>query len=131
MKPSVVIIGGGLAGLTAAHYLNKSSQFEITILEKLDRLGGRVLSFEYKGKQYDHGGFMIMPVQMDYTNHSSIFIKTNQILKIKNGSYWTVSYVPLAENDSQGIVSIYNLHNQESNLYQIFFNHQKEFNNVI
>lgn len=328
MKPSVVIIGGGLAGLTAAHYLNKSSKFEITLLEKNDRLGGRILSFEYNGKNYDHGGFMIMPfykhlmrlvndlglqsqlikmhnfndsfynfekkdfenpkspyseilkilfyflkkklqwkinlyepdldlekdksaeefyaqllgsnsvikkyndilltsytyasfrntpaslllpfilafsphyfnntrllsgntqeiahrigeelgrsqskimlgsgvvtidedraitlesgevkqadyvciastvetffsqileipVQLDYTNHSSVFVITKQVLKIKHKTDWTVCYVPLQNEYAQGIVSIYNLHNQENNLYQIFFNHQKELN---
>lgn len=326
MKTTVAIIGAGLSGLTAAHYLNKSGKFQITILEKLDRLGGRILSFEHNGKHYDHGGFMIMPfykyftqlvqdlqlsselrdmdnfndffyspekgdfenpkspiseifrlifyfvkrrlqrrinfyepdlnlegsisadefyttllgsesvikkyndilltgytyapfrstpaslllpfilafspnyfwktkvlsgntqeiahrihadlestkskvllessinnvssdrvitlesgevikadyvciastvepffshilempVQMDYTNHSSVFVKTKQTLKIKHGSDWTVCYVPIVGNDVPGIASIYNLGKQETNLYQIFFNHQNE-----
>lgn len=38
----VVIIGGGIAGLSAAYYLQKSPQIEVTLLEGSDRLGGKI-----------------------------------------------------------------------------------------
>jgi monoamine oxidase len=39
----IAIIGGGISGLTAAHYLNKSG-FKPTIYEAAKRTGGRMMS---------------------------------------------------------------------------------------
>ncbi len=39
----IAIIGGGIAGLTAAHYLNKAG-FKPTIYEAVKRTGGRIMS---------------------------------------------------------------------------------------
>jgi predicted NAD/FAD-dependent oxidoreductase len=42
-KPNgVAIIGGGLAGLTAAYWIRRATNLPITIFESEDRLGGRV-----------------------------------------------------------------------------------------
>jgi hypothetical protein len=51
----IAIIGAGPGGLTAAHYLKKRGYQNITVFEKLNRVGGKCLSFEYKGKNYDLG----------------------------------------------------------------------------
>jgi oxygen-dependent protoporphyrinogen oxidase len=37
--PSVIVIGGGISGLTAAYYLHRAC-FEVTLIEKSRRLGG-------------------------------------------------------------------------------------------
>ena len=42
--PRVVVIGAGLAGLSAAYELSRSGA-DVTVLEARNRLGGRVLSF--------------------------------------------------------------------------------------
>ena len=39
--PSAIVIGAGLAGLACARVLQESG-FEVEILEKSDRVGGRV-----------------------------------------------------------------------------------------
>ena len=44
MQPSVIIIGGGLAGLAAAQALAPRG-FRVTLLESRNRLGGRASSF--------------------------------------------------------------------------------------
>jgi phytoene dehydrogenase-like protein len=44
MQPSVIIIGGGLAGLAAAQALAPRG-FRVTLLEARNRLGGRASSF--------------------------------------------------------------------------------------
>src|ERR1044072_8443873 len=38
----VVSVGGGIAGLSAAYYLRKSPEFQLTLLERSDRLGGKI-----------------------------------------------------------------------------------------
>lgn len=43
MQKKVIVIGGGIAGLTAAAYLTKNN-FKVTLLEASPKLGGRVYS---------------------------------------------------------------------------------------
>uniref|UniRef100_A0A7S3D5K8 Amine oxidase domain-containing protein n=1 Tax=Palpitomonas bilix TaxID=652834 RepID=A0A7S3D5K8_9EUKA len=46
-KEKVVIVGGGLAGLTAGHFL-RAKGYEVVILEASDRLGGRMETQTFK-----------------------------------------------------------------------------------
>lgn len=43
-QPRIVVIGAGLAGLSAAKALLESGFTDVTILEATDRIGGRVQS---------------------------------------------------------------------------------------
>ena len=43
----MAIIGGGLAGLTAAYWIRRNTDLPITIFESGDRLGGRVSTNEH------------------------------------------------------------------------------------
>ena len=54
MKPTVIIIGAGIAGLTAAVYLHKSG-FKVQIIEATDRAGGRIKTDKVDGFLLDHG----------------------------------------------------------------------------
>lgn len=55
---SIVIIGAGPAGLTAAHTLLKEhgSEYRVTILEESDTIGGISRTVKYNGKRMDIGG---------------------------------------------------------------------------
>ena len=54
ISPRVLIIGGGLAGLTAANYLHRAG-VACTLLEATDRVGGRVKTDVVEGFRFDHG----------------------------------------------------------------------------
>ena len=54
MKPTITIIGAGLAGLTAAICLHRKG-FKIQILEATDRVGGRVKTDLIDGYRLDRG----------------------------------------------------------------------------
>lgn len=54
MNYDVVIVGGGIAGLTAAAYLSKAG-YSVLICEKEDKCGGLINSFERDGIVYDGG----------------------------------------------------------------------------
>jgi len=60
-KKKVIIVGGGLAGLSAAYQLSGTENFEIHLIEKNNHLGGRVDSCNINGQTIDTGGFLIYP----------------------------------------------------------------------
>lgn len=53
-RKKAVVIGGGVAGLSAASYLAKGG-FEVTLLEKNSSLGGRARQFAEQGFTFDMG----------------------------------------------------------------------------
>jgi len=56
----VIVVGAGLAGLTAARYLQHAG-FDVTLLEASDAIGGRVRSDEINGWRCDRGFQVINP----------------------------------------------------------------------
>ena len=56
MKKKVIIIGAGPAGLSTAYELNKSGDFDITILELEKFVGGISRTAYYNGNRMDVGG---------------------------------------------------------------------------
>ncbi len=52
----VVIIGAGPAGITAAYELSKNNEFDITVLEATDRIGGISQTVKYNENRMDIGG---------------------------------------------------------------------------
>ena len=58
--PRVAVVGAGLAGLTAAIYLERRS-VEVTVFEASDRVGGRVTTDSIDGFRCDRGFQVINP----------------------------------------------------------------------
>ena len=56
MKKTVLIIGGGPAGLTAALELARKGWSNVTVLEREKQLGGISRTLEYQGNRIDIGG---------------------------------------------------------------------------
>lgn len=56
-----VIIGGGVSGLFSAYLLAKSNKYEVHIVEKTDKLGGLLKSFDYgEYGHFDYGAHNIL-----------------------------------------------------------------------
>ena len=53
---SVLIIGAGPAGLTAAYELLRRGEYAVTVLEESDTVGGLSRTINYKGNRMDIGG---------------------------------------------------------------------------
>lgn len=58
--PSAIVVGAGLAGLNCARILQEND-YEVVVLEKSDRIGGRVKTDYVDGFQFDHGFQVINP----------------------------------------------------------------------
>ena len=58
-RPHIIVVGGGLAGLSAA-LCAADSGMQVTLLERRHRLGGATWSFERNGIWYDNGQHVFM-----------------------------------------------------------------------
>jgi AcrR family transcriptional regulator len=59
IKMKVAIIGGGLAGLTAAAYLSEQNGIEGVLFERSPQLGGRAFTYEKSGFTLNYGAHAI------------------------------------------------------------------------
>jgi len=53
-KQKIVIVGAGMAGLTAAAYLVREN-YDVLLLDKNDRIGGLLNTFDHQGFKFDAG----------------------------------------------------------------------------
>ena len=54
-RPTLVVVGGGIAGLAAAWEATRSGAVDVTVLEAEDRLGGRIRTSDVHGLTIDEG----------------------------------------------------------------------------
>jgi protoporphyrinogen/coproporphyrinogen III oxidase len=87
----IVVVGAGIAGLSAAYFLKQKGHSPL-VLEKSDRVGGRMITDVVNGFTIDAGAQFLMdgyPVLMDLIDRlglSSDFIKTSPwVGTIRNG----------------------------------------------
>lgn len=67
-KKKVVILGAGVTGLSAGYYLSRTGRYHVTILEKMDVIGGVCGSFDHNGCTLDYGAhkiYSVVPGAMD------------------------------------------------------------------
>jgi len=55
MKEKIIVLGGGIAGLSVAYFLSRLDRYDVTVLEQSDSIGGMCASFPYKGFNLDYG----------------------------------------------------------------------------
>ncbi|MEM6318137.1 MAG: FAD-dependent oxidoreductase [Bacteroidota bacterium] len=66
-SPTIAIVGGGLAGLTAAYYLKKAGM-TATVYEAANRFGGRAFKSEFR---------RIYPIIISIIYHTKFFYETS------------------------------------------------------
>jgi protoporphyrinogen oxidase len=95
----IIIIGAGLAGLSAAYHLSKSGNLDITMIDSSGRVGGRVKSVKIDEKYYDMGGFLILPWYKTFINLCKEVGIDNHLVKLKNFNeyYWDIETQSLKE----------------------------------
>ena len=73
MQKKVLVIGGGLAGLSSAAYLSKNN-FKVKLLESSPKLGGRTYSFLDKETNtiLDNGQHVLMGCYFESINFLSL-----------------------------------------------------------
>ena len=57
---SVIVVGAGIAGLTAAHRLRRSGRADVVVVDASDRPGGMIRTESWRGFTVEHGpeGFL-------------------------------------------------------------------------
>lgn len=81
-----VIVGGGVAGLTAAYFLRDHN---VLLLEQYDELGGQSRGASHRGIKYSYGAAYVGDVEGIYGDlYAEIGIKPEKIPPRKNGWYW-------------------------------------------
>jgi oxygen-dependent protoporphyrinogen oxidase len=67
LTQTVTVLGGGLSGLAAAHFLRARSEARVVLLEAGPRLGGKILTQRVAGMPLEAGpdGFLAEPALLD------------------------------------------------------------------
>ncbi|MCA1292082.1 FAD-dependent oxidoreductase [Paenibacillus sp. alder61] len=65
----IAIIGGGLAGLTAAAYLSAQPNIEGTVFERSPQLGGRAFTYEKSGFTLNYGAHAVYGIDRHTLQH--------------------------------------------------------------
>jgi protoporphyrinogen oxidase len=61
-KERVVVLGGGIGGLSAGYFLAKTGKYQVTVLEKAEVIGGLSGSFPYDDFTLDYGAHKLYSV---------------------------------------------------------------------
>jgi protoporphyrinogen oxidase len=97
-KRKVIIVGGGLAGLSAAYALSEAEDFDIHVIEKDNYLGGRVRSCTINGQTLDVGGFLVYPWYKRYHELINALGLTEELIKIPPARDYFASNVNSHDN---------------------------------
>lgn len=79
---TVAVIGGGIAGLTAAWHLRRAG-FDVTVIEAADRVGGRVGEAERNGIRYNTGARLFYPFSKPFNQMLDDLGLTGELIPIR------------------------------------------------
>ena len=85
---SCTVLGGGISGLAAAHYLSKLPHVkEVVVLESTKRLGGWINSTREDGLVYEHGPRTVRPPGPQGANTLNLVQELGLVDKVKPIKY--------------------------------------------
>ncbi len=117
----IAIIGSGISGLSAAHYLSK--KHKVDLFEKEDHFGGHAHTIDIKTKQYKNNTFpvdigFIVFNHLTYPNLINFFEENNISIEKSNMSFSVTSINQKIEYCGKGINGIFS---DRKNLFNIKF----------
>ena len=92
-RPRIVVVGGGISGLTIAHVLQQSGRYNVDVLEAKPRLGGHVRSTEDPMNPHDR-------LNIGHATHMGMFVNLRLMLRHFHVDEWPVGRGP---NDKPGL----------------------------
>ena len=81
-KKKVMVVGGGIAGLTAAYLLSKEG-IDVVLVEKEDRVGGLARTFKYNGYVFDIGPHRFYSSMKEVINFLYEVMDKDEMLEIE------------------------------------------------
>lgn len=106
---NVVIVGAGLAGLSAAYELLEKGRgnIKVTIIEALDRVGGRVYTPIIENTSVDVGGFMVFPFFREFKSLLKEFGLEKKLRSISDKEFYRFSEGNWISDKSISILKIF------------------------
>ncbi len=83
MKQTIGILGGGLAGLSLAYFLNKD-KYQLTVLEKEEECAGLLKTFQFEGFYFDIGGHILFSKNQSVLNFLLKMLGENKVKRYRN-----------------------------------------------
>lgn len=91
-QPKVVIIGAGIAGLTAAQHLVQSGMRNLTVIEASERYGGRIFTKQFGDVDYCELGTHYLDFNNDDQNKSKVEVPwLRDVAFVKSSGKWIES----------------------------------------
>ena len=87
MKKAIGILGGGLAGLSTAYFLDKSA-YNVTILEKEAKCGGLLRAFVHEGFHFEFGGHILFSKDQEILEFILSMLGENKIQRYRNNKIY-------------------------------------------
>jgi len=88
-NPAVIVVGAGIAGLTAAYQLKKAG-LDVLVLDRNDYVGGRMANVDWESFRVDIGAKFVTTADKSLVNMVSEIGLTDQLVKSEEGLTITI-----------------------------------------
>jgi protoporphyrinogen/coproporphyrinogen III oxidase len=88
-NPAVIVVGAGIAGLTAAYQIKKAG-LDVLVLDRNDYVGGRMANVDWEGFRVDIGAKFVTTADKSLVNMVNEIGLTDQLVKSEEGLTITI-----------------------------------------
>ncbi|MDM5297459.1 phytoene desaturase family protein [Bacillus pumilus] len=121
MKKHIVIAGGGIGGMISALYLKKAGH-DVTLVEKKERLGGRLAFVREKGYKIDEGPTIVLLPDMLKGIVQEVGIDDTSLDLLQLDPLYTIQY-----QDGTSYTKYYDLERQLEEIRRVFPKEDESF----